>query len=113
MAPSGKVIENRQREVLKGNLASNKTVGIVKQGMRAAVTGGTADSLNDLSVATATKTGTAQNPHGEGREHAWFTVFAPYDNPKIVVTVMVENGGEGYQSALPVAKEIIQYYFNR
>jgi len=113
IGPDGRVIEKEKKEFLKRSLVSRSAVNIVKQGMRAAVTGGTSTPLNDLPVAAAAKTGTAQTPQGEGHEHAWFTAFAPYDNPKIVVTVMVENGGEGYQSALPVAKEILQYYFTR
>lgn len=57
------------------------------------------------------KTGTAQSP-GEGTNpHAWFTAYAPQDNPEIVVTVIVENGGEGSAVAAPIVRDIMDYYF--
>jgi penicillin-binding protein 2 len=43
--------------------------------------------------------------------HAWFTAFAPYVDPEIVVTVFVANGGEGSAVAAPVATEILNAYF--
>jgi penicillin-binding protein 2 len=98
------VIENKQ-------VISKEVIDVVKRGMRAAVTDGTATPLNSLPVSSAGKTGTAQTPQGDGNEHSWFTAFAPYNNPKIAITVIVENGGEGYDSALPVAKEVLEYFF--
>ena len=43
--------------------------------------------------------------------HAWFTAFAPYVDPEIVVTVFVANGGEGSTAAAPVAAEVLKTYF--
>ena len=43
--------------------------------------------------------------------HAWFTGFAPADNPKICITVIVEEGGSGSKVAVPVAKKIMDVYF--
>lgn len=57
------------------------------------------------------KTGTAQNPHGKG--HAWFVGFAPAENPRILVTVLIENAGHGGDVAAPVAKEIIARYLQK
>jgi len=57
----------------------------------------------------AGKTGTAQNPHG--LEHAWFTCFAPVDDPEIAVAVIVENAGHGSTAAAPLARRIMEYYF--
>jgi len=57
----------------------------------------------------ACKTGTAET--GDGQTHAWFTVFAPVENPEIVLTVLVERGGEGSSVAAPIAKEILKEYF--
>jgi len=51
------------------------------------------------------KTGTAQV--SGGNDHSWFTCFAPFDDPEIVVTVLIENGGFGATAALPVAKELL------
>lgn len=44
------------------------------------------------------------------RDHSWYVAFAPVDNPKIVLAVMVENGGFGAQSAAPIARQVFDYY---
>ena len=44
------------------------------------------------------------------RKHAWFVAFAPIDEPKIAVAVLIENGGGGSEQAAPVAREILDYY---
>ena len=54
------------------------------------------------------KTGTAQNPRG--RDHSTFLSFAPRDNPRIAISVYVENGGFGAAAALPIASLIEEYY---
>jgi penicillin-binding protein 2 len=54
------------------------------------------------------KTGTAQNPHGE--DHSVFVAFAPRDNPKIAIAVVVENSGEGAHWAAPIASFIVEKY---
>jgi penicillin-binding protein 2 len=86
------------------------SVEIVRRGMRQTVTSGSARSFNTLPWTVAAKTGTAQwNSRREN--HAWFTSFAPYEKPEIVVTVVVEEGGEGSQIAAPIAKAIYERYF--
>jgi penicillin-binding protein 2 len=50
---------------------------------------------------------------GHQPSHAWFAAYAPYDDPEIAVLVFVYNGGEGSGTAAPIAKDILQYYFNR
>ena len=81
-------------------------------GMREAVLSGSARRLSDLPIAVAGKTGTAQAP-GSADSHAWFASFAPYSNPEIVLVILVEHGGEGSQTAAPVAREVYQWYFAR
>jgi len=61
-------------------------------------------------VSVGCKTGTSETFDGSP-PHAWFTVFAPYHNPEITVTIIVEHGGEGSQVAAPIAKEILTDYF--
>lgn len=81
----------------------------VRKGMRRAVTEGSGRFYaNPASVPTAGKTGTAQNPRG--RDHGWFVAYAPYDDPKIVVAVIIENGGFGSVSAAPIASLMIEQY---
>jgi peptidoglycan glycosyltransferase len=75
-------------------------IGVVQQGT------GTAAQIPGITVAG--KTGTAENPHGQA--HAWFVGFAPADDPKIVVSVIIENGGAGGATAAPIAREIMKAY---
>lgn len=84
---------------------------IVKEGMFKVVNGkGTATHIRLPDIEIAGKTGTAQNPHGE--DHALFVAFAPFDNPKIAVAVLVENVGFGGTHAAPIAKKIIETYLH-
>lgn len=92
-------------------LAEASVINIVRQGMRDNITYGSGRALNDLSFSLAGKTGTAQW-HSEKNFHAWFTSFAPYDNPEIVVTVLLEEGGEGSSVSVPVARDILQAWWN-
>lgn len=105
------VIAQNKPQVVRADFIDKKNMDIVRQGMRATVLEGTAHSLRDLPVTVAAKTGTAQI--GQGRTHAWFSSFAPYDNPSIAMVILVESGGEGSLVALPVAKEVYQWYFTR
>lgn len=73
-----------------------------------AVTGGTCRIANLPDVEVCGKTGTAQNPHG--RDHSVFMGFAPYHNPKIAVTVYVENAGFGATYGVPIGSLIIEKY---
>ena len=78
--------------------------------MRETVTGGTAQSLRDLPVEAAGKTGTAQ--FGTGKDtHGWFVSFAPYADPEIAMIVLVEGQDEEGYNAVPVTKEVYQWYF--
>ncbi|MGF1671262.1 MAG: penicillin-binding protein 2 [Balneolaceae bacterium] len=84
-------------------------LGAVKQGMRDVVLTGSGRFYANLdTIAVAGKTGTAQNPHGEN--HGWFVAYAPFENPEIVVAVLMENSGFGSISAAPVASLLIEKY---
>ncbi len=83
----------------------------MRKGLRQAVLSGSAKSLAYLPVSAAGKTGTAQ-VGGDRETHAWFTGFAPYDSPRIVMVVLIENGGEGSSVAVPVFREIAEWYFS-
>jgi len=98
---------------------SDKTILLIREGMRQACsTGGTGWPLFDFTVKktkiqTACKTGTAESHAASGIPHAWITAFAPYENPEIAVTVLIEEGGQGSDVAGPIAKEILKAYFER
>lgn len=109
---AGDVVQTTTPKVVRDHIIEDQYLKIVRAGMREAVTYGSAKKLNDLPFATAGKTGTAQSTNStEERNHSWFTVFAPYDNPELVITVLVEEGGEGSEAALPIAKEGLMEYF--
>jgi penicillin-binding protein 2 len=87
----------------------------VQRGMREAVTSpqGTAHALNDLALEAAAKTGSAQ-VEGNRAENAFFVGYAPYDDPQIAVLVLVENARQGSLNAVPIAKDVLSwYYWNR
>lgn len=90
---------------------SSQNIEVVREGMRQTVLTGSARPLNTLKVTSAGKTGTAE--FGTNNQtHAWYTGFAPYDNPQIVFSIMIEAGGESFYSSVPVAEEILRGYFN-
>ena len=104
--------------IVIGSGSSTKSVGIpadmldvVRAGMRDNVVYGTGRSLSTLPFPAAGKTGTAQWSSTKAT-HAWFTSFAPFDQPEIAVTVMLEEGGEGSAVSVPVAKSILQSWWN-
>lgn len=105
-------IEEIKPVVIRQNFIDAENLKIVREGMRDAVTYGSSVTLNDLPVEAAAKTGTAETSKDKVY-HNWVTVFAPYDDPQIVITIVVENVPEGMVVALPVAKEILNYYFSR
>jgi penicillin-binding protein 2 len=89
----------------------SRNMQLVREGMRAvAQAGGTAAwTFRTFPIPVAAKTGTAQNSTGDN--HGVFAAFAPYDNPEIVVVVLVEQGGSGSGSGAPVARAIFEEYF--
>ncbi len=111
----GDVIRKFDPDKLSDSLVDNQySIEVVRQGMREAVESdtGSARQLQDLPVSSAGKTGTAQYDANDlSRYHAWFTAFAPYEDPEIAIVVLVEKGGEGNEVAEPVANEILKYYF--
>jgi penicillin-binding protein 2 len=111
------VIQEIEPAIINEQVIDPDNLEIVKQGMRRAVTGYNAPNasavlLSNLPVSAAAKTGTAET----GKKdffHNWITVFAPYENPEIVMTVMVQDI-EGVRAvASPIAFEILNWYFTR
>lgn len=98
-------------EVIRSNFVSSDVLNVVREGMRETILSGTAQPLKDMPIEIAGKTGTAQFGIGAKQEHGWFISFAPYNDPKIAMAVLVEGAGEGFTSALPVTKDVYQWYF--
>ncbi len=103
---------------------SDDTLALVKIGMRESVigAGGTAQQAALPFVEVAGKTGTAEYCDdiarplnlcvpGQWPAHAWYTGYAPYDDPEIIIIAFVYNGGEGSQVALPIVRKTMAEYF--
>jgi len=106
----GGIIRTNQTEVISTEFVGTDSLEVIRKGMKDAVEHGSATLLNTLPVTAGAKTGTAQIPR-RGHYNNWITVFAPYDEPEIVLTILVEEV-EGIRAAtLPVAKEVLEWYF--
>ena len=107
---SKNVINTIEPKVLQQGFINQANLDVIKKAMRQTVTDGSARLLNDLPVAVGAKTGTAQVA-GDNNPNAWGVVFAPYDNPQMVIVVLVEGAGEGSQVAMPLIKETLKEYY--
>ena len=107
------VVDKTASKILRENFIKKENLEIVREGMRQAVTSpsGSAFILNSLPVSSAAKTGTAQTIK-ENFYHSWVTVFAPYEDPEIVLTIMVEEVPGLQMVVLPVAREVLNWYFS-
>lgn len=112
---SGTVTNTIEPQIIRKLPIDEANMQLVRQGMREAVTRGTAWKVNFSDLAVAGKTGTAEffGPKVSGHlpTHAWFTAFAPYDKPEVAVVVFVYNGGEGSEVSAPIAADILRAYF--
>lgn len=108
---TGQIMRSRVDSVRVAGV-SRETFRSIKRGMFLVVNGehGTGRAAQVHGVKTCGKTGTAQNPHGE--DHAWFIGFAPMDNPEIAFSILVEKGGSGGAMAAPIARGILNTYFD-
>ncbi|MGE5560639.1 MAG: penicillin-binding protein 2 [Chloroflexota bacterium] len=110
--PDGKVIQQTMPKVLNQVSVSQETLNIVRQGMAAVASEGTAAWVfKNYPIKVAGKTGTAETGRAD-KNNGWFVAYAPYDNPEIAVTVVVEGGGHGSTSGAPVTKAIFDQYFH-
>jgi penicillin-binding protein 2 len=88
---------------------SPENLAIVRQGMKECVSYGSCQLLQALPFTSGGKTGTAQW-NSTKDNHAWLTSFAPFENPQIVVTVLVEEGEEGSTAAEPIARDFLLWW---
>jgi penicillin-binding protein 2 len=127
--PDGEVIEQFEPQVI-GELSprDKRYLPLIQEGLYGVVMGkrGTARNVRIEGLSIAGKTGTAQVvrlaqykglkeqdiPY-KFRDHAWFTCYAPADNPKIAVTVLVEHGLHGGSGAGPIARVVLKKYFEK
>lgn len=111
-------VENDEGEIVKsfkpgayGRLMSEEEAAALVRLMTEVVESGTATKLSGLTYTAAGKTGSAEYSNVKGESHAWFTGFAPAENPEICVTIIMEGAGSGGDYAVPIAKRIFNEYF--
>lgn len=124
----GSVTEGPPPEVLGTVPVAPEHLARIRDGLEGVVSerGGTGGRARVRGVRVAGKTGTAQVvrlEHTENleedevpvryRDHAWFVAFAPADAPEIVVAVLVEHGGHGGSAAAPIARRVLERYFEK
>ena len=118
---SGHVIRGFHPKLIRELPIDPKNIEVVREGMWGVVhwPQGTAKIANLYGLQVAGKTGTAEfydpkiprDRKGNLPTHAWFTAFAPYEDPEIALVVFVYNGGEGSFTAAPIARDILKAYF--
>ncbi|MBI2601013.1 penicillin-binding protein 2 [Candidatus Daviesbacteria bacterium] len=100
-------------KVIASGLVKPDNLKVIKEGLeQVAKNGGTAWPFFTFPISTAGKTGTAEFGHPKNKTHAWYTAYAPSDDPKITMTVLIEAGGEGSTNASPVVKEAFRWFFS-
>lgn len=115
----GQTTELFEPEIIRSLPVQDEYLALVREGMEGAVAYGTAARRGQIEgLRIGGKTGTAQfcddivcGVGYEQPEHAWFTAFAPVEDPEISVIVFLYNGGEGSVTAVPVARDILVQYF--
>lgn len=111
VGPDGRTVQEFKPKQLSTLDVPMDVIREVQRGLRDVTKIGTAAAVfgPDFPIDLAGKTGTAENP--QGRDHGWFVAYGPFQNPNIVIAVIVENGGYGSQSAVPIGKKIIEAAF--
>ena len=87
------------------NISEEVITGVVKSAVSEV------EGVAGLSYTVAGKTGSAEFGNVKGQSHSWFTGFSNPDDPDIVVTVIMENGGSGSENAVPAANYIFDRYY--
>lgn len=111
LSSKGKSIEKIEPKQL-GQIMPGETARSMKELMRGVVAEGTGTNAALQNIVVSGKTGTADHddPSKQKAPHSWFTGFAPYDNPKIAIAVIVEDGGQGGGIAAGITRQLIETY---
>ncbi len=107
----GNVVAVREPEIIREDIIAPENLKVVKEGMRMATTMGTARSLQVLPVTSGAKTGTAQTSR-PGMNNNWVAAFAPYEDPEIVITVIIEEREGVTPVATHLARDIMMEYLS-
>ncbi len=104
-----------QPEVLGTLPVTPEHLKAIQEGLHGVISGpkGTAGFVfRGFPQSAAGKTGTAEAGGAGQTSHAWFAVYAPYEDPEIVAVVLLENGGQGSYNAAPLARNVLETYFD-
>lgn len=126
--PGGKTLQEFYPEIQKKVELNHEYLTLIRKGLLGVVNAphGTAHKAQLKNILVSGKTGTAQVVKMKGfdekipedqipynfRDHAWFVAYAPFEDPEIAVSVVIEHGGHGGSTSAPIAKSIIETYFN-
>jgi penicillin-binding protein 2 len=107
-------VQEFKPEIIREGFVDSANLQIIREGMRDAVTKsyGGSYSLSNLPVEVAAKTGTAETGR-TGYTNSWSSVFGPYENPNIVLVVTIEDIYGLRAATLPVARNVLDWYFKR
>lgn len=111
VSAGGEEIKKFMPEAYGSLMTAEEAAGLTEL-MTAVVTEGTGSGVRNEAYTAAAKTGSAEFETGK-ETHAWFTGFAPVQSPKLVVTVLVEEGGSGGKEAAPIARQLFDIYLSR
>lgn len=109
---NGRTILDTEPEILSKDFVDAYALSIIRVAMHENVLSGSGRALGRVTGSAGGKTGTAQTGVGNNT-HAWFSAFAPYENPSVVMVVLVENGGEGSSVAVPIVRDVLEWYLAR
>lgn len=108
-----RVTKTYDPRVLSSKVVSETNLALVRKGLEEVpLTGGTAWPFFIFPIKTAGKTGTAEYGDPKNKTHAWYTAYAPIDDPKIAATVLIEGGGEGSNVSAPIVKEVFRWFLS-
>lgn len=106
----GNIIKQFESDTYR-KLMSEEEAAALNGLMQEVIKSGTGTKLSGLSYTAAGKTGSAEYNSVKTDSHAWFTGFAPAENPEVCVTIIIEGAGSGGDYAVPIAKRIFNEYF--
>lgn len=109
---NGSIIQSFKSTQLGQLPFSKDVINIVRDDMTETVNSGTAQILKDLPVKAAAKTGTAEVVKGKSI-NSLFTVFAPYDNPQLAMTILIEGSASNQGLAIRAAHNVLKWYFSK
>lgn len=108
----GKLIKQYSPSVY-GNVMTEEECNILTDMMVEVVESGTASRLSGQGFSVAGKTGSAEFNSSKHDSHAWFTGFAPAEDPEIVITIILEDAGTGGEHSVPIARQLFKLYFDK